>query len=113
MSPKSPTQASNCLGNLWGVSWPSQARVAPPAVACATHRVVESIVIHVKVGGVHGPPKLGDVRGSAVCQALPVHALEEGVVPEVIQPSAAQPLLLAAQQPADQVLGTGWHIRHV
>lgn len=83
------------------------------AVESATHWMVEGVIIHVKVGGVHGPSKLRDIGGSAGCQPLPVHTLEEGVVPKVVQPSAAQTLLLAAQQLADQVLGTGWHIGHI
>lgn len=79
----------------------------------ATHWMVEGVVVHVKVGGVHGPAELRDVRSSAARQPLPVHAFEEGVVPEVIQPSTAQTLLLAAQQLADQVSGTGRHIGHI
>lgn len=75
--------------------------------------MVEGVIINIEVGGVHRSLKLRDVGGSGGRQLLPVYTLKEGMVPEVIQPATAQPLLLAAQQLADQVLGTGWHIRHV
>lgn len=75
--------------------------------------MVEGIIIDIKVRGVHRPTKLGDVGSCACCKPLPIHTFKERVVPEVIQSTTTKPLLLAAQQLSDQVLGTGRHIRHV
>lgn len=78
-----------------------------------THWMVEGIIIDIKVRGVHRPAKLRDVGSCAGCKPLPIHTFKERVVPEVIQSTTTKPLLLAAQQLSDQVLGTGRHIRHI
>lgn len=91
----------------------SEGQAKPLSETSVTHWMVEGIIIHIEVRGVHRSTKLRDVGGRAGCKLLPIHTFKERVVPEVIQSTTTKPFLLAAQQLSDEVLGTGGHIGHV
>lgn len=103
---------STALENIWG-SHSSEGQAKALTETSVTHWTVEGVVIHIEVGRIHRPTKLRDVGGCAGCQSLPVNPFKERVLPEVVQSTTAQPLLLTAQQLSDEVLGTSRHIRYI
>lgn len=78
----------------------------PFAPATPTHRLLERVVIHIKVGGVGRAGHLGHERGHAHANVVPVNAFKEGVRLEVLNALLAEAQLLTAQQAPDEVLGT-------
>lgn len=66
------------------------------------YRVAETVVQHVKVGGVCGVGDVGMVRRWEEMKGTPVQTAEEGMFSEVPGAPRAQPLAPVADQTADQ-----------
>lgn len=58
---------------------------------CHPHRVLEDVVIHVKVGRVSGRGHVGDVGSFSTPDVVPVNPAEEWVALEVRDPVQTKP----------------------
>lgn len=78
-----------------------------------THRVLQDVVIHVKVGRVSGRGHVGHVRRLSRTDVVPVDPAEEGVALEVGDPVQTEAAFPRAQQTLDQVFGVFRHVTHM
>lgn len=82
-------------------------------VCLKLYRVLEAVVIHVKVWRVRWAADFRDVGGVTVADVLPVNAGKERVLFEVFNAVLTQPVLSAADESADQVFGIFRDVRHM
>lgn len=78
-----------------------------------SYTVFETIVIHIKVGGVSGAADFRDVGGFACADVVPVNACEKGMLFKVVDAILAQPVFSAADQPSNEIFSLLGHIRHL
>lgn len=77
------------------------------------HRVLEDIVIHIKVGGVSGRGHVRDVGSLSSPDVVPVYPTKKWVALEVGDPIETKARFPGAQQALDQVFGILGHISYM
>lgn len=77
------------------------------------HRVLEDIVVYVKVGRVSGRGHVGDVGGLSGPDVVPVDPAEERVALEVGDPVQTESTFPGAKQALDQIFGILGHVGHM
>lgn len=77
------------------------------------HRVLEDVVVYVKVGRVSGRGHVGDVGGLCGPDVVPVDPAEERVALEVRDPVQTESTFPGAKQALDQIFGVLGHVGHM